>query len=199
MIADGAVDTARNLDPFAVCVGDMPRPVLSPDHAPQSALPPTALPSLRALRHRPHPVSQGHHGFVRALHRYYEARPTPRLFPGSVPLGFLPRSATAETTADQTRSPKFRRIPFGRDGVFDHGGASVPRIAGPHILPSALSTASASTRLGLSRLNIPPHTIAVSASRWLSPPIPQHSLPSARYGLLGPDFHRLECASFLAL
>ncbi len=28
---------------------------------------------------------------------------------------------------------------------------------------------------------------------------PQHSLPSARFGLLGPDFHRLERASFLAL
>ena len=50
----------------------------------------------------------------------------------------------AEATADPMRSPKFRRIPFGRDGVFDHGAASVPRKTGPHILPSALSTASAS-------------------------------------------------------
>src|SRR5882757_6028481 len=97
------------------------------------------------------------------------------------------------------RSPKFRRIPFGRDGVFDHGGASAPRITVPHILPSALSTASASARLCLSRLNSPPHTIAVYASRWSSPATPQHSLPSARYGLLGPDLHRLERASFLAL
>lgn len=67
------------------------------------------------------------------------------------------------------------------------------------MLPSGLSTASASTILCLSRLNSPPHAIAVYASRWSSPPTPQHSLPSARYSLLGPDFHRLERASFLAL
>ncbi len=61
-------------------------------------------------------------------------------------LDFQPWSGIATATADQMRSPKFRRIPFERDGVFDHGGASVPRLAGPHILPSALSTASASAK-----------------------------------------------------
>ncbi len=94
------------------------------------------------------------------------------------------------------RPPRFRRDPFARDGVFDHGRASTPRIAAPHILPWATVTASASTDFGFSRLNSPPHAIAVYASRRSSPSAPQHSLPSARYGLLGPDFHRLNRASF---
>jgi hypothetical protein len=42
----------------------------------------------------------------------------------------------------------------------------------------------------LSWLNPTPHAIAVYASRPLSPGATQHSLPSGRYSLLGPDFHR---------
>src|SRR4051794_2239196 len=44
----------------------------------------------------------------------------------------------------------------------------------------------------LSWLNPTPHAIAVYASRPLSPVATQHSLPSGRYSLLGPDFHRLD-------
>src|SRR2546426_4184287 len=47
----------------------------------------------------------------------------------------------------------------------------------------------------LSRLNPTPHAIAVYASRPLSPVAAQHSLPSGRYSLLGPDFHRLDRTS----
>src|SRR6476660_7221872 len=47
----------------------------------------------------------------------------------------------------------------------------------------------------LSWLNPTPHAIAVYASRPLSPVAPQHSLPSGRYSLLGPDFHRLDRTS----
>src|SRR5947209_19606395 len=47
----------------------------------------------------------------------------------------------------------------------------------------------------LSWLNPTPHTIAVYASRPLSPATTQHSLPSGRYALLGPDFHRLDRTS----
>src|SRR5215471_1342571 len=47
----------------------------------------------------------------------------------------------------------------------------------------------------LSWLNPTPHTIAVYASRPLSPVAAQHSLPSGRYSLLGPDFHRLDRTS----
>src|SRR6185369_8549797 len=48
----------------------------------------------------------------------------------------------------------------------------------------------------LSRLNPAPHAIAVYASRPPSPVATQHSLPSGRYSLLGPDFHRLDRTSF---
>ena len=94
------------------------------------------------------------------------------------------------------RPPRFRRVPFVRDGVFDLGRASAPRIAAPHMLPSAVSTASASARLCLTRLNSPPHTIAVYASSSPSPAGTQHSLPGGCYPLPGPNFHRLEHASF---
>src|SRR5258705_9987381 len=94
------------------------------------------------------------------------------------------------------RPPRFRRVPFVRDVFFDHGRASVPRIAGPHMLPSPLLTGSASAVLWLSRLNGPPHTIAVYASRPPSPATTQHSLPGARYGLPGPVSHRQDHASF---
>src|SRR5512133_1255606 len=48
----------------------------------------------------------------------------------------------------------------------------------------------------LSWLNPTPHAIAVYASRPPSPGVTQHSLPSGRYSLLGPDFHRLDRTSF---
>src|SRR6516165_559038 len=48
----------------------------------------------------------------------------------------------------------------------------------------------------LSRLNPTPHAIAVYASQPLSPVATQHSLPSGRYPLLGPDLHRLDRTSF---
>src|SRR5215831_18671931 len=48
----------------------------------------------------------------------------------------------------------------------------------------------------LSWLNPTPHAIAVYASQPTSPAATQHSLPSGRYSLLGPDFHRLDRASF---
>ena len=47
----------------------------------------------------------------------------------------------------------------------------------------------------LSWLNPTPHAIAVYASRPLSPVAAQHSLPSGRYSLLGPGFHRLDRTS----
>src|SRR5512133_2977243 len=48
----------------------------------------------------------------------------------------------------------------------------------------------------LSWLNPTPHAIAVYASQPLSPVATQHSLPSGRCSLLGPDFHRLDRTSF---
>src|SRR4029077_2024230 len=48
----------------------------------------------------------------------------------------------------------------------------------------------------LSWLHPTPHAIAVYASQPLSPVATQHSLPSGRYSLLGPDFHRQDRTSF---
>src|SRR5882724_4247338 len=107
-----------------------------------------------------------------------------RTLGGNVPIG------------SNARSPRFRRVPFVRDMVFDHGRASAPRMTGPHMLPSTLLTVSASAELWFSRLNSTPHTITVYASQPPSPATTQHSFPGARYGLPGPDFHRQDHASF---
>jgi hypothetical protein len=45
-------------------------------------------------------------------------------------------------------------------------------------------------------LNPTPQTITVYASPWSSPSTTQHSLPGGRYPFTGPDFHRLDRASF---
>src|SRR5271166_1459503 len=55
--------------------------------------------------------------------------------------------------------------------------------------------ASAPAIYDLSWLNPTPHAIAVYASQPLSPAATQHSLPSGRYSLLGPDLHRLDRTS----
>jgi len=78
----------------------------------------------------------------------------------------------------------------------DPGRATVPCIAAPHMLPSAVATASAPATSRISWLNPTPHMITVYASPWSSPSPTQHSLPSGRYPLPGPDFHRLDPASF---
>jgi len=77
------------------------------------------------------------------------------------------------------RSLRFRRVPFGRDGTFDPGGATASRIAMPHILPSTVPSVSASATFFLSWLNPPPHPITVYASHPPSPTTAQHSLPGS--------------------
>ena len=101
-----------------------------------------------------------------------------------------------QATAGQTRSPRFRRDPSIRDVASDPGRATVPRITAPHMLPSAVATASAPAISRISWLNPAPQMITVYASPWLSPPTTQHSLPGGRYPFPGPDFHRLDHASF---
>jgi hypothetical protein len=73
------------------------------------------------------------------------------------------------------RAP-IRRVSFRRNEVSDHGRAVAPRVTVRNMLPSTLSTASASATLSLSRLNIPLRMIAVYASRPPSPTTTQHSL-----------------------
>jgi len=130
------------------------------------------------------------------LHRYYAAvrllvcsstASSPRL-----PVAARDRQATA----GQTRSPRFRRDPSIRDVASDPGRATVPRITAPHMLPSAVATASAPAISRISWLNPTPQTITVYASPWSSPSTTQHSLPGGRYPFPEPDFHRLDRASF---
>src|SRR5262245_22432649 len=64
------------------------------------------------------------------------------------------------------------------------------------MLPASESKPSAPAISDLSWLNPTPHAIAVYASQPLSPVATQHSLPSGRYSLLGPDLHRLDRTSF---
>ena len=92
-------------------------------------------------------------------------------------LTFPNRPGIAVATAGGMRSPRFRRVPFERNGVFDHGRAVAPRMTVRNMLPSTFSTVSAPAGLYLSRLNSPLHSIAVYASPWSSPSTPQHSLP----------------------
>ena len=99
-------------------------------------------------------------------------------------------------TAGGVRSPRFRRDPFIRDVASDPGRATVPRVTAPHMLPSAVATASAPATSRISWLNPTPQMITVYASPWSSPSPTQHSLPGGRYPLPGPDFHRLDRASF---
>ena len=94
------------------------------------------LPSLRPSLLPSTPSASAHRGLVRALPRYYEARPSPRLFQGSVGSSPSCRGPGSVATAGQTRSPRFRCDPFVRDVAFDPGRATAPRITAPHMLPS---------------------------------------------------------------
>ena len=147
----------------------MPVPVLSPGHASPLTFPPIGrLPSAIS--------AAGFHQLCSRHHRYYAA------------VRLLTSSATAssprlpvvahihQSGLGEMRPPRFRRVPFIRNGVSDHGRAVAPRVTVRNMLPSTLSTASASAKISLSRLNIPLRMIAVYASRPPSPTTTQHSL-----------------------
>jgi len=132
-----------------------------------------------------HPLRRQRPGLVRELHRYYA--PIRLLTPVHRRRALLRASRRGPEPPRRLRAnmrpPRFRSLPFRRDGVSDRGRASEPRIAVPHMLPSTGQTVSASATLKISRLNSPPHMIAVYASAVPSPTQPQHSLSG---GLLQP-------------
>ncbi len=117
-------------------------------------------------------------GLVRRLPRYYAcARLLSIVHSRLTPIRASRRGPQPLSRLRATlRSPRFRRVPFGRDGVLDHGRASAPRLAAPHMLPSTIATVSASAGSLMSRLNSPPRPIAVYASPGPSPAKTQHSL-----------------------
>ena len=149
----------------------MPVPALCPGHASRLAFPSTGrLPStVSAADPRP------------AL---FEAssvlcsRPTPpACLRGFARSGFPPRPAATNVVVGGQRSPRFRRVPFQRDVVFDSGRATAPRLGG-----AAHVAFSVSNRLGLCEIRLfgaqyTPHGIAVYASSSSSPTTTQHSLP----------------------
>src|SRR5208282_4926345 len=145
-----------------------------------------------------HPLRSRSLGVVRGLPRYYApVRLLRSVHRRLRPLRPSRRGpARRQAARPNRRSPRFRRDPFLRDVVFDHGRVTAPRIPVLHVLPSTLLTASASATFELSRLNSTPHRIAVYASQPPSPTTTQHSLSGARYGLPAPVFHRLDRASF---
>src|SRR3984893_10885983 len=140
---------------------------------------------------RPAVLTEWKRRFCSRLHRYYTAV---RLLMPS-PTASSPRlPVVARDRRGGVRSPRFRRDPFIRDVASDPGRATVPRITAPHMLPSAVATASAPATSRISWLNPTPQMITVYASPWSSPSPTQHSLPGGRYPLPGPDFHRLDRA-----
>src|ERR1700689_4213111 len=66
------------------------------------------------------------------------------------------RRGPANFCRPDTSSPTFRGDQYVRDEVFDHGRATAPRMTALLMLPSAMSTASASAIIVLSRLNSSP-------------------------------------------
>src|SRR5712692_11531359 len=84
-------------------------------------------------------------------------------------------------------------VPLSTLRVLPH--SSVPRMTrgqrGSLLLHcDGLAPSTSCRSPGAPWLNPTPHAIAVYASRPLSPVATQHSLPSGRHSLLGPDFHR---------
>src|SRR5450432_2605804 len=147
----------------------MPLPVLRPGHASPLTFPPIVrLPSTVS--------AADSRQYCSTLHRYYAAV---RLLTSSATASSPPLPVVArfrQSGLGEMRSPRFRRVPFMRNGVSDHGRAVAPRISVRNVLPSTISSVSASATLNLSRLNIPLHIIAVYASRPPSPTSTQHSL-----------------------
>src|SRR3954470_12746861 len=94
------------------------------------------------------------------------SRPTPPAFRGGFALlSFPPRPGAAWAAAGGGRSPRFRRDPFVRELVSDPGRATVPRIAAPLMLPSALWTASAPALKLISWLNTDPTRLLCTLRR----------------------------------
>ena len=146
------------LNPQARRFSDMLIPARSPEHALLLAFPPTGrLPSTLSA--------------ADLWSVLFEASqvPTQPSDSSHLPrqlrlLDFPSRPVIPLVNTGGMRSPRFQRAPFVRDVASDPGRATVPRIAAPHILPSAVMTASAPAPSGFSWLNPTPHTITVYAS-----------------------------------
>src|SRR5215468_12547940 len=95
------------------------------------------------------------------------------------------------------RPLRFRRVPFGRDGAFDPGGATASRMAMPHMLPS-----TGSERLGLRNVTsfgAQSPTLSDHCVRFASAVADDYTTLASRRratALPGPVFHRQDHVSF---
>src|SRR3954447_25156216 len=130
--------------PWAHAVGNMPVPALCPGHALVLALPSTdRLPSTLSAPRLSAGVVRGFIGTIRPSDSsYLPIRLRLLTFPN--------RPGIAVAMAGSMRSPRFRRVPFERNGIFDHGRAVAPRMTVRNMLPSTFSTVSAPANLYLS-------------------------------------------------
>ena len=123
------------------------------------------------------------------LQRYYAAV---RLLMAS-PAASSPRlpvvARERSCVSSAMRSPRFRRDPSVRDMAINPGRATAPRIAAPHMLPSASQTASAPTTSVISWLV--PIPLTSCCVRFIAVVAFRHATLTT-----GPDFHRLDRASF---
>ena len=130
-------------DPQACDFGYTPHPALSPGRALLLAFPPAGrLPSTISATDLWSALFEASlDAAVRLLTSPATASP-PRL-----PVVARPR----RSGLGEARSPKFRRFPSIRNGVSDLGRAVAPCITVHNVLPSTVTTVSASARLSISR------------------------------------------------
>src|SRR5689334_11594015 len=111
-------------------------------------------------------------------------------------LAFPNRPGTAVAACGR---PEVSQVPTR--SVTARTGLRLRRSDGPSHDGPARVACGGLQRLGLRNLvsfeaQYSPRRLAVYASRPPSPTTPQHALPGGRYPLPGPDFHRLDRASF---
>src|SRR5208283_5304926 len=167
----------------------MLNPALSPEHALLLAFPPTGrLPSTLSAADCWSALFE--------VSSVLRSRPTPRLFPDS----FV--SSTSCRGPLSLARPRAKRGLPGFDAILSN--VMWPQTpAGRQRLALRRRTyclrwwrSPGPCSVSISRLNPTPRSITVYASPWSSPSTAQHSLPGGRYPLPGPDFHRLDRASF---
>jgi len=168
----------------------MPVPVLCPGHASPLTFPPIGrLPSAIS--------AAGFHQFCSRHRRYYAA------------VRLLTPSATAssprlpvvahihQSGLGKMRPPRFRRVPFIRNGVSDHGRAVAPRVNGAqHVAFDVINRLGLCDIISFAAQYPTPHDRCV---RFAPAVTDDHAtLATGRHAtaLPSPDFHRLERASF---
>ena len=138
---------------------------------------------------------------VHRLHGYYGGVRLPAFVHHRLRLLTFPmRTAGIVSRRPDAGSPSFRRDPFVRDGVSDHGRAAAPRMSALLMLPSAVSTDSASARSNFRGSIAHPARSLCTLRRWscLQPRNTRYQAGAAPYldriftGWIAPAFWRTD-------